>query len=333
MDQKKVFCEECRKDVEYTITDVVMTGTIKGTTYDYPGREARCIDCGSLIYVPEINDHNLKALYDVYRSANGIISLEHIMEIPEKYAIGKRPLSLLLGWGEQTFSRYYDGDIPTKQYSDILTRLYNEPAFYSELLEAGKDSFKSAASYEKTRKAVDILLGRSVDAAGEPKISIAVKYLLNRCEDVSPLALQKALYYIQGFYNAFYDAFIFSENCEAWVHGPVYRDIYYRYRDYRFDPIAPNNSFDDTILTTQEKAIFDSVINHLCCYSGKVLERFTHNEAPWLSARKDLPASAPSERIITQESIHEYFSAVKSKYNMVTPNDIRAYAQDMFESL
>ena len=140
MTQKKIFCEECRNDVDYMITEVPMTGTIKKTTYHYTGKEAHCHDCGSLLYVPKINDYNLKALYDVYRTANGIIPLEHIMAIPEKYAIGKRPLSLLLGWGEQTFSRYYDGDIPTKQYSDMLTRLYNDPAYYSEILEAGKDS-------------------------------------------------------------------------------------------------------------------------------------------------------------------------------------------------
>ena len=333
MTQKKIFCEECRNDVDYMITEVPMTGTIKKTTYHYTGKEAHCHDCGSLLYVPKINDYNLKALYDVYRTANGIIPLEHIMAIPEKYAIGKRPLSLLLGWGEQTFSRYYDGDIQTKQYSDMLTRLYNDPAYYSEILEAGKDSFKSPASYEKSRKTVDTLLGRGLDTANESKISIAIRYLLNRCEDITPLALQKALYYIQGFYNAFYHTFLFSEDCEAWVHGPVYRDIYYRYRDYHFDPIASASDFDDTILTTQEKTVFDSVINYFCCYSGKVLEHFTHNETPWLSARKDLSASAPSERIITQESIHEYFSAVKDKYHMVTPNDIRVYAQDMFTNL
>ena len=90
-------------------------------------KEAFCAECGSHIYVAEISDTNLRALYDVYRQANGIIALAMIREIPMKYAIGKRPLSLLLGWGEQTFSRYYDGDMPTKQYSDILVRIYNEP--------------------------------------------------------------------------------------------------------------------------------------------------------------------------------------------------------------
>ncbi len=331
MDRTLVFCEECRKDVNYIISEKTMSGNLKGTPYQYTGKEARCMDCGALVYVPEVNDTNLKALYDAYRQSNNIIPLETIRAIPEKYSIGKRPLSLLLGWGEQTFSRYYDGDIPSKQYSDILARIYADPSYYAEILEHGKANLKSPSTYEKSKKAVDALL--APDDKNDTKIDVAIKYLLHQCEDITPLALQKALYYIQGFYYAFHHTYLFRENCEAWVHGPVYRDIFHRYRDYRFDPIAPNDSFDDSILTTSEKAIFDSVTSHLCCYSGKVLERFTHNEAPWLNARGDLSILAPSDRIISRDSIGEYFTAVKEKYNMVTPKDIRAYAQDMFQSL
>lgn len=159
MNEKKLaFCEECRDDVEYLIKDVQLTGKIKGKEYHYLGKEARCVNCNTPVYVPEINDFNLDALYDVYRQENGIVPLSVIREIPKKYAIGKRPLSLLLGWGEQTFSRYCNGDIPTKQYSDILNKLYNDPAYYSDLLEEKKDNLKSPLAYSKSRKAVDALL-------------------------------------------------------------------------------------------------------------------------------------------------------------------------------
>ena len=325
-----VFCESCRDDVSYSTTPARMTGTIKNRKYSYSGKEAHCVRCNAPVYVPEINDYNLHALYDVYRTQNGIISLEHILEIPKKYNIGKRPLSLLLGWGEQTFSRYCEGDMPTRQYSEILMNIYQDPKYYSEILEAGKSNLKSETAYTKSRKAVDALLYTGCDNYKSTKIYYAVKYLLSQCEDITPLALQKALYYIQGFYNAFYDTFLFTEDCEAWVHGPVYRDIYFEYRNYRYDPIASCEKFDNSLLTAQEKAVFDSVIKHFCCYSGKVLESFTHDEAPWISARADLPASAPSGRIITRQSLHEYFSAVKTKYHMITPDDIRAYAQEMF---
>lgn len=328
---EKTFCEECRNDVEYTTASVPMTGTIKGKEYHYTGTEARCADCGNLVFVPEISDDNLRSLYNVFREENGIVSLDVICAIPEKYDIGKRPLSLLLGWGELTFSRYCDGDIPTRQYSDILQRIYNEPQFYSELLEANKANLKSQRTYEKTRRAVDALL--SVDAPSNSKINTVIQYLLYQCEDITPLALQKALYYIQGFHFAFYRTFLFPEDCQAWTHGPVYRDIYFRYRDYRFDPIEKTTTFDTSVFSASEKAICDSVINNLCCYSGKILERFAHNEAPWLTTRGDLPDSAPSDRIIEKSVIGAYFDAVKAKYNMVNPRDIKDYAQDMFQQL
>ena len=331
MTRNLIFCEECRDDVEYTITEVPMIGKIKGIEYHYIGKEARCVKCNTSVYVPEINDYNLKALYEVYRKENGIISLDVILAIPKKYAIGKRPLSLLLGWGEQTFSRYCDGDIPTKQYSEILTKIYEDPLYYAELLEAGKENLKSQKTYEKSRKTVDELL--KVSENNSSKINIAIKYLLNQCEDITPLALQKALYYIQGFYYAFYNTFLFTEECEAWVHGPVYRNVYFKYRDYRFDPITKSQDFDDSVLNTSEKAIFDSVIHNLCCYSGKVLEQFTHNETPWLIARGDLPVTESSEKIISHDNIGTYFKEVKEKYKMMKPSDIRDYAMDMFDSL
>lgn len=331
MSERKVFCGECRNDVTFSVTKKRMEGTIKGEKYTYLGKEAHCVDCGSEIYVDEINDYNLKTLYDQYREKNDIVSLEIVLKVSEKYAIGKRPLSLLLGWGEQTLSRYCDGDIPTKQYSDILKRIYDDPDYYDEILEKNKTNLKTTASYEKSKRAVAALLGTGVNE--KTKIDLAIKYLLNQCEDITPLALQKALYYIQGFYYAFYKTFLFSEECQAWMHGPVYPDIYFRYRDYKFDPIERSDESDNSVFSSSEKAILDSVAKHICCYSGKILEKFTHSEAPWLSTRGELPENASSDRIILKEQIGSYFSAVKEKYNMINPNDIKEYTQTMFQKI
>ena len=73
-----IISEECHRDVEYTVTEMPTTGTIKGIEYNYIGKEARCISCNARVYVPEVNDSNFKVLYDVYRKENGVISLDHI---------------------------------------------------------------------------------------------------------------------------------------------------------------------------------------------------------------------------------------------------------------
>ena len=158
MDFEKIFCENCRNDVEYNVIEEQMIGTIKGETYTYTGKVAKCKECKSDIFVNSINDYNLKALYDVYREENGIISLEKVLGICEKYNISKRPLSLLLGWGEQTYSRYCDGDIPNKQYLDILNKIYENPVFYSELIENNKEKLPSEIAYKNSKEAVDKIL-------------------------------------------------------------------------------------------------------------------------------------------------------------------------------
>lgn len=331
MNERKVFCEECRDDVEFTVTNTHMEGTIKGEKYRYLGKVAHCIDCNSEIYVEEISDYNLKMLYDKYREKHGIVSLEKILEIPEKYAIGKRPLSLLLGWGEQTFSRYCEGDVPTKQYSEILQKIYDDPKYYEQLLMENRKNLKTDASYIKSKKAVDALVDS--DRCTNRKIDLAIQYLLNQCEDITPLALQKALYYIQGFYFAFYKSFLFPEECQAWRHGPVYKDVYFRYRDYKFDPIESGGAIDEALFSSSEKAIFESVAKHVCCYSGKILEKFTHSETPWLLTRGELLENQLSDRVISKEEIGKYFESVKGKYSMINPNDIKMYTQIMFQQI
>ena len=328
---EKVFCENCRKDVDYNIIEEQMIGTIKGETYTYTGKVAKCKECNSDIFVNSINDYNLKALYDVYREENGIISLEKVLGICEKYNISKRPLSLLLGWGEQTYSRYCNGDIPSKQYSDILNKIYESPVFYSELLENNKEKLPSEIAYKKSKEAVDKILEGNLN--NESKINRVINYILNRCGDITPLALQKSLYYVQGFYYAFNDKFLFEEDCQAWAHGPVYSEVYFKYKHYKFDPIESKIEVSDTIFTSSELIIMENVVKHFCCYSGKVLEKFTHSEYPWLETRGEIPELESSTEIIKKEYIGKYFKDVKEKYNMINPNDIESYAKKMFDCM
>lgn len=327
---KIVFCEECRNDVSYIVEEKEMIGTIRGKDYLYLGKEATCANCGSYVDVDEISEYNLKALYDVYRKENNIISLEKIREIPDKYAIGKRPLSILLGWGEHTFTRYCDGDMPTRQYSKILERLYEEPSFYLNILEENKELLPSFHAYKKSLKATNTLIDGAVK---DEKMDMIVSYLLNQCEDITPLALQKTLYYVQGFYYAFYKKFLFNSDCEAWVHGPVYKDVYVKYADYHFDPISKAKNFDVSVFNAEEKVVLDSVVRNICCYSGKVLEEFTHNESPWLDTRMDLNNEQSSNRVIDKKLIGNYFLSVKQRYGMNVPKDIILYTKDIFESL
>ena len=97
------------------------------------------------------------------------------------------------------------------------------------------------------------------------------------------------------------------------------------------DTIDKPDAIDESVFTDMEKGLIDSVVKHLCCYSGKILEAFTHQETPWLIARKGLPVGAPSTQIIPKDDIGSYFAAVKEKHNMSSPADIYLYSVEMFK--
>lgn len=137
MENNLAYCEACFKKVDCVIKDnVPMVGKINNIQYEYLGKEAYCKECGNIVYNPDVMEYNYntEALYDKCREINDLISLQKIREIPQKYNIDNKSLSLMLGWGENTFSKFYEGNLPSKQQSDILKKLYGNPDYFSELL-------------------------------------------------------------------------------------------------------------------------------------------------------------------------------------------------------
>jgi len=330
--QGKVFCDSCNSYTSFITDEVECTGIVRGEEYRYVGKQARCSICGAKIDVADYCKDNRNRLYEEYSKKNGIIDKSKIQELPEKYGIGKRPLSLLLGWGEHTLSRYMDGLTPTKLYSDILSRIYDDPKFYLDILEENKSKLQSEQAYEKSKYATEQLLLELFKV--ESKIDSVAQYVLEQCGDITPLALQKALYYIQGFYYAFFGEFIFKEDCEAWLHGPTYRNAYYKYSGYKLNPLPEKNvQKKEYNFTVQEKKVIDCVINSICCYSGNILEKFTCNEMPWLETRWEVIDGEHSEKVIGKELIGKCFTKIKDKYLMTSPIDIVQYSTDMFVAL
>lgn len=296
----RAFCEECHENQTFITKDVEITRVIKGREIRFNGKEAYCSVCNNPVHVPEIRDYNLQQLDQKFREVENLITIEQINMVLNRYNIGKRPLSELLGWGEVTITRYLDGAIPTKQYSEKLFELLENPNRMKELLEKN-GSLISDVAVKKTRAAVDFYLGNPEEGCKDDcKIDHVVKYCLAKMVDVTPLALQKLLYYAQAFNKVINREFMFNDDCEAWVHGPVYREIYYRYKNFGYNPIEDEMEFDEEEmnLTNNEKEILDSVIANLGCYSGRILEKMTHSEKPWLETRNGIHVDAADRKSV-----------------------------------
>lgn len=325
-----IFCEHCRETVEIVTNTVSKSSIIKDKKYEYEGTDAVCMECNNPIFVPQIHDYNLAQLDLAFRNEENIITVDEIKGVLEKYSIGKRPLSSLLGWGEITLTRYLDGSIPTKQYSEILKKIFTDAKYFYEILEQNKGKI-AEATYEKVRE-------KTLSEIGivnfESKIEQVVQYLIIKCEDITPLALQKLLYYSQSFHKAFHGVFLFEDDCEAWVHGPVYKEVYWKYKHYGYNTIGvPEFAIENSTISDIEKETIDRVIHNFGCYSGKILEMMTHVESPWIETRGDLPFNAPCNKVIDKSLLEKYFTDIKQKFKMLNLADIKDYSINLFDKV
>ena len=152
-----------------------------------------------------------------------VISVEELNELLSRYAIGKKPLAALLGWGATTVLRYVEGVCPAGEYGAHLKRLYEEPVFYLEVLEENKDRITPVA-YKKSKNAVLAYLMES-------KLWCGVQYLIERAGgDISPMRVVTTLYYAQAFSLGLTDKALFREECELTPKGVPYASYYERLR-------------------------------------------------------------------------------------------------------
>lgn len=330
------FCKNCKYMTRYDLKTVKDSFIVANKELDYNKKIAICKECSSPVDIRGLDLENRQEMDKVYRQDRELISIGEIKEILERYDIGKRPLSQLLGWGDLTVTRYIDGQTPSKEYSDRLIKILEDPNYMRKILEENKDRITTTA-YKKVNKRLDDLLTiRDEDILHKEKIEVVAKYILMKTQDITPLALQKLLYYSQGFYSAFTDAFLFQDDCEAWAVGPVYTDIYLKYEDYTYSSIDMWTLDEDIfsqVLDSNEMEIIDNVIVNFGRYSGKVLEKMTHYEMPWREARIGLNKKDKSNRLINKDHIREYFKKVVDNYNMLTLLDIRNYSKDMVSKI
>lgn len=149
--------------------------------------------------------------------------------------------------------------------------------------------------------------------------------------------LQKLLYFIQGIYYVLFGKPMFVEDCEAWIHGPVYPEVYDLFKDFKYNPIddARFAILDGKVdeLTEDERKVINLVVNTFGLYGGKVLERITHNETPWQNARKGYGDHVPSKEPLSKESIKIYYESVNKKYDISSEDGLKKYIFDILETV
>ena len=95
--------------------------------------------------------------------------------------------------------------------------------------------------------------------------------------------IQKICYYAYSWYLTLYGEQLAPFQFEAWVHGPVSRELYHYYKSYGWSDIP---QYHGLVMVDNEMVAFARKIWTLYgSYSADELEQMSHKEYPWQVAR------------------------------------------------
>lgn len=148
---------------------------------------------------------------------------------------------------------------------------------------------------------------------------------------VSPLKLQKILYYEQSWHMVSFgrENQLFTEAPQAWVNGPVYPEIFHIYKD-KVSGMCDHLQYEHFLndgesaeikereliakmgLEADEIALTERVIMLYGSRTQNQLILLTHSEKPWSEKREGLMPYDYSEKEISLDTMYAYY---KERYD------------------
>lgn len=130
-------------------------------------------------------------------------------------------------------------------------------------------------------------------------------YLISSLGQTETLKLQKLLYYCNAWSLALRNRPVFTDQIEAWKHGPVVSSIYpFHRRDASVSEWPMGNPAD---LPQDAKEMADAVLTLYGARSGWSLRNLTHDETPWQEAWKRCEEGKRLGEVITHDEMGRFY--------------------------
>lgn len=121
--------------------------------------------------------------------------------------------------------------------------------------------------------------------------------------------LQKMCYYAYAWYYTLYGKKLFDNGrFEAWIHGPVNRELYSKYKDYGWRNIVEEDK--NCNIESDIKEFLNIIIDTFGVYDANELESMTHAEKPWKKAREGYEPYQNCEVKIDDAIIKDYYTSL-----------------------
>ncbi|GIP60597.1 Panacea domain-containing protein [Paenibacillus woosongensis] len=149
-------------------------------------------------------------------------------------------------------------------------------------------------------------------------VDTIASYLYSKKPNISPLKLQKSLYFLFAYHGAVYaqdsevgvfegvangPQYLFEARFEAWQYGPVIRDVYNKdKRGFYSDPDLMEQAIEKVSRQQEIKMFIDDLFEQIDSVSDFKLVDRSHQDVAWKNAH----AKGQSTEMNNEEIILEY---------------------------
>ena len=284
-----------------------------------------CQDTGESFTTTESDMVWCRQLYNQYAQKYGIPFTDEIIAIRERYGLSAQKMSLLLGFGDNQWRKYEQGEVPSVSNGRMIRSILN-PKVMLEMVESSRQELDEK-EYRRISERVRAEIGRGdehrieqweinrvfsgvrcADNGFAPLSLERLKNLMLRilesCSDVWCTKMNKLLFYID---------FLAFRNCGMAISGLSYRAIEFGPVPDKWDRVysefqeieqvlKPVGDFEGNLLAATQKADMSmfaedeiKLIDMVCARFGKCsareLSHISHEEKAWINHKTN------SERI------------------------------------
>ena len=122
---------------------------------------------------------------------------------------------------------------------------------------------------------------------------------------MTPLRLQKLVYYAQAWSLVLLGEELFPEDFYAWARGPICEPLWEKYKDVTV--IYSTDNYPTDKFTEEQIELLDEVWDTYGIYDAAYLERLVHSEWPWQQARQDYTPEGKCCEVISKAIMKRYY--------------------------
>ena len=282
-------------------------------TFKYVHLYYECDETKERFTTTELDEVNIGQIYNQYRAKYGIPFPDEIASLRKQYGLPAIKMSRILGFGDNQFRLYENGDMPSEANGKILMGIKN-PLVLKTFLINSKNQF-SEDEYHKMLRKVDAIptekddserkqylfhgIRRDITNGFAPqsisKLENVILFFINRFDGVFYTMMNKLLFYADFYSYKTRGIGLTGLSYVAIQRGPVpvrWDRIYSFFDDIRPEIVHFGNGvegtklkadvdFNKALFSEEESGILEKVYERFAEVNASQISETSHDEEAW----------------------------------------------------